>query len=123
MNVIRSIPLQSCPNLNQSACFRSLYIPLLRPSAGTLSFASKRLDLKHSMHSSAVPRTQQPRDMRCILIKDGKGPADNLYMGEEPTPRPDENEVLVKVRSLRMSVHVRSNHRSPDSCVRSKLSD
>ncbi|GMK57873.1 hypothetical protein CspeluHIS016_0407070 [Cutaneotrichosporon spelunceum] len=35
--------------------------------------------------------------MRCVLIKDGKGPVDNLYIGEEPTPSPKKDEVLVKV--------------------------
>lgn len=35
--------------------------------------------------------------MRAILIKDGKGPADNLYIGEEPTPEPKAGEVQVKV--------------------------
>jgi len=35
--------------------------------------------------------------MRCILIKDGKGPAENLYIGEEETPKPKKGEVQVKV--------------------------
>ncbi|WVR06819.1 hypothetical protein IAU60_003855 [Kwoniella sp. DSM 27419] len=34
--------------------------------------------------------------MKAILIKDGTGPADNLYMGEEQTPEPGKGEVLVK---------------------------
>ena len=36
--------------------------------------------------------------MRCVLIKDGKGPAENLYLGEEETPEPKQGEVLVKVK-------------------------
>lgn len=36
-------------------------------------------------------------NMRCVLIKDGKGPVENLYLGEEPTPSPKKGEVLVKV--------------------------
>lgn len=36
--------------------------------------------------------------MKCILIKDGKGPADNLYFGEEPIPVPEKGQVLVKVK-------------------------
>jgi len=36
--------------------------------------------------------------MRCVLIKDGKGPADNLYLGEEETPEPNKGEVLVKIK-------------------------
>jgi NADPH:quinone reductase-like Zn-dependent oxidoreductase len=38
--------------------------------------------------------------MRCVLIKDGKGPVENLYLGEEPTPSPKKGEVLVKVGSV-----------------------
>ncbi|KLT40592.1 quinone oxidoreductase putative [Cutaneotrichosporon oleaginosum] len=38
--------------------------------------------------------------MRCILIKDGKGPVENLYLGEEPTPSPKKGEVLVKTFGL-----------------------
>jgi hypothetical protein len=41
--------------------------------------------------------TQIPERMKCILIKDGKGPAENLYLGEEPVPKAKEGEVLVKV--------------------------
>ena len=36
--------------------------------------------------------------MRCILIKDGKGPAENLYLGEEETPEPKQGQVLVKIK-------------------------
>jgi NADPH:quinone reductase-like Zn-dependent oxidoreductase len=35
--------------------------------------------------------------MRAVLIKDGAGPVDNLYVGEVPTPSPQTGEVLVKV--------------------------
>ncbi len=35
--------------------------------------------------------------MKAILVKDGKGPAENLYMGEEETPLPKEGQVQVKV--------------------------
>lgn len=35
--------------------------------------------------------------MRCILIKDGKGPAENVYLGEEETPEPEAGQVQVKV--------------------------
>ncbi|KAM6494303.1 hypothetical protein JOM56_010664 [Amanita muscaria] len=34
--------------------------------------------------------------MRAVLIKDGLGPADNLYIGEAPTPTPKPGEVLIK---------------------------
>jgi NADPH:quinone reductase-like Zn-dependent oxidoreductase len=36
--------------------------------------------------------------MRAVLIKDGKGPIENLYLGEAPKPEPGPNQVLVKVR-------------------------
>ncbi|PCH40425.1 quinone oxidoreductase [Wolfiporia cocos MD-104 SS10] len=35
--------------------------------------------------------------MRAVLIKHGKGPAENLYIGETQTPTPGREEVLVKV--------------------------
>ena len=34
-----------------------------------------------------------------MLIKDGKGPAENLYIGEIDAPSPTAGEVLVKVSS------------------------
>jgi hypothetical protein len=36
--------------------------------------------------------------MKCILIKEGKGPVDNLYMGEEETPEPAKGQVQVKIK-------------------------
>jgi hypothetical protein len=38
--------------------------------------------------------------MRAILIKDGKGPVENLYIGEAPKPTPKSGEVLVKVEGF-----------------------
>jgi hypothetical protein len=37
--------------------------------------------------------------MRAILVKDGKGPIENLYIGETATPAVKSGEVLVKVRT------------------------
>ena len=37
--------------------------------------------------------------MKCILIKDGTGPADNLFVGEEPTPEPKKGEVQVQIKA------------------------
>jgi NADPH:quinone reductase-like Zn-dependent oxidoreductase len=34
--------------------------------------------------------------MRAVLIKDGKGPVENLYIGEAPKPKPSAGQVLVK---------------------------
>lgn len=34
--------------------------------------------------------------MRAVLIKDGKGPIENLYIGEAPKPKPQGGQVLVK---------------------------
>ncbi|KAJ9123092.1 hypothetical protein QFC22_001282 [Naganishia vaughanmartiniae] len=44
--------------------------------------------------------TSIPEKMKCILIKDGKGPAENLYMGEEKIPSLEPGQVLVKVRAF-----------------------
>ncbi|KAF9499071.1 quinone oxidoreductase [Pleurotus eryngii] len=35
--------------------------------------------------------------MRAVLIRDGKGPAENLYIGKAPKPTPNANQVLVKL--------------------------
>ena len=35
--------------------------------------------------------------MRAILIKNDKGPVENLYLGEAPKPEPRLGEVVVKV--------------------------
>jgi hypothetical protein len=42
-----------------------------------------------------------PNDMQmhAILIKDDKGPAKNLYLGEAPKPQPRPGELLVKVNT------------------------
>ena len=42
-------------------------------------------------HSDLAPRN--------ILVKDGKGPVENLYLGETETPAPGPGKVLVKVRT------------------------
>lgn len=63
-----------------------------RPARGILR-ARTFHSTSSSSSSSSVPKT-----MRCILIKDGKGPVENLYLGEEPTPTPKAGEVQVKVR-------------------------
>ena len=34
--------------------------------------------------------------MRAVLVKDGKGPVENLYIGEAPKPTLGKGEVLVK---------------------------
>lgn len=34
--------------------------------------------------------------MRAVLIKDGKGPVENLFIGEAPKPKPGAGQVLVK---------------------------
>ncbi|KAH9935132.1 quinone oxidoreductase [Epithele typhae] len=36
--------------------------------------------------------------MRAILVKDGKGPVESLYLGEAEQPRPGPGKVLVKVK-------------------------
>ncbi|KAF8073527.1 hypothetical protein FPV67DRAFT_1559933 [Lyophyllum atratum] len=38
--------------------------------------------------------------MRAILVKDEKGPVENLYLGEVPTPTPGKGEVLVKIKAF-----------------------
>jgi putative PIG3 family NAD(P)H quinone oxidoreductase len=38
--------------------------------------------------------------MRAVLIKDGKGPVENLYIGDVPKPTLGKSEVLVKIRAF-----------------------
>ena len=38
--------------------------------------------------------------MRAVLIKDGKGPVENLYIGEIARPSPGPGQVLVKVSAI-----------------------
>ena len=52
--------------------------------------------------ASAVAVTR----MKAILIKDGKGPAGNMYLGEEDTPEPSKGQVQVKVGITRIPVTV-----------------
>jgi hypothetical protein len=47
--------------------------------------------------SSKLRYPQVPDKMRAVLIKDGKGPVENLYLGEEATPEPEEGQVQVQV--------------------------
>jgi hypothetical protein len=42
--------------------------------------------------------TSIPEKMKCILVKNGKGTADDLYMGEEQVPTLEKGQVLVKAR-------------------------
>jgi len=41
--------------------------------------------------------------MRAILIKNEKGPVENLYLGEAPTPTLKSTEVLVKIKAFGLS--------------------
>ncbi|KAG6816994.1 hypothetical protein H0H87_000889 [Tephrocybe sp. NHM501043] len=54
--------------------------------------------------------------MRAILIKDGKGPVDNLHLGEAPTPSPGPGQVLVKIKAFgvnRMDILQREGNYPP----------
>lgn len=51
------------------------------------------------MHPSTLMVVHNTVQMRAIRIKDDKGPAENLYIGESPKPQPRPGELLVKVTS------------------------
>ncbi|KAG6812508.1 hypothetical protein H0H92_002507 [Tricholoma furcatifolium] len=54
--------------------------------------------------------------MRAILVKDGKGPIQNLHLGEVPTPVPGPGQVLVKIKAFglnRMDISQREGHYPP----------
>lgn len=68
----------------------SLPCAIRNPQPAVTAFRSN-LALVRAMSTSI------PEKMKCILIKDGKGSAENLYMGEEKTPSLEAGQVLVKV--------------------------
>ncbi|RDB19047.1 Quinone oxidoreductase PIG3 [Hypsizygus marmoreus] len=54
--------------------------------------------------------------MRAILIRDDKGPAENMYIEEVPTPKPGAGEVLVKIKAFglnRMDISQREGFYPP----------
>ncbi|KAI0265545.1 quinone oxidoreductase [Gloeopeniophorella convolvens] len=54
--------------------------------------------------------------MRAVLVKDGKGPVENLYVGETPVPTLKPQEVLVKVQAFalnRMDISQREGNYPP----------
>ncbi|KAF9468670.1 quinone oxidoreductase [Collybia nuda] len=54
--------------------------------------------------------------MRAVLIKDGKGPIENLYIGETTKPGPRSGEVLVKIKAFglnRMDISQREGFYPP----------
>ena len=61
------------------------------------TIVSRSSSIPYSHIQRRIMSTQVPERMKCILVKDGKGPAENLYLGEEPVPKAKEGEVLVKV--------------------------
>lgn len=58
--------------------------------------------LTQSLRPFSTTLRNMEGNMKCVLIKDGKGPAENLYIGEEPVPQPqgDEIQVEIKVRQI-----------------------
>ncbi|GLB38186.1 putative quinone oxidoreductase [Lyophyllum shimeji] len=46
------------------------------------------------------PRITKHIAMRAVLIKDERGPVENLYIGEVPLPTPGPGEVLVKIKAF-----------------------
>ncbi|KAF9453162.1 quinone oxidoreductase putative [Macrolepiota fuliginosa MF-IS2] len=54
--------------------------------------------------------------MRAVLVKDGAGPADNLYIGEVPMPEVGPRQVLVKIKAFglnRMDISQREGKYPP----------
>jgi hypothetical protein len=61
---------------------------------------SYKYRLHHSSTlSSLLPSSRMnTSNMRAVLIKNGKGPVENLYIGETAVPTLQPGEVLVKAR-------------------------
>jgi hypothetical protein len=66
----------------------------------------------HFSSTSTIRYPQDPSKMRAVLIKDGKGPVENLYLGEEATPEPEEGQVQVQVSSILLVVWYKLTSRS-----------
>ncbi|KIR27012.1 quinone oxidoreductase [Cryptococcus deuterogattii 99/473] len=50
--------------------------------------------------TTAARQVQVPQNMKAILIKNGTGHADDLYLGQEPTPEPGNGQVQVKIKNF-----------------------
>ncbi|KAI0088494.1 quinone oxidoreductase [Irpex rosettiformis] len=54
--------------------------------------------------------------MRAVIVKDGKGPIENLYIGEIEKPSPGNSEVLVQIKAFglnRMDISQRNGYYPP----------
>lgn len=71
---------------------------------GTLAFPT------WESQTCLLTTTNDTNDMRAVLIKDGKGPVDNLYLGETETPTPGPGKVLIKVHTI--SIILRNDSQS-----------
>ena len=92
--------------------FATRFVGCSRP---TSSFSPSTLTSPYRQLHSTGRALPTPDSMRCILIKDGKGPASNLYMGEEATPQPKAGEVQVKASLVPLFFMTKANVRS--KCV------
>lgn len=94
------MPMLASATKTASHSFISHSRPILaHPFRQTPAWSCTACFSKTSTRTFSTTRPTSTADrMRAVLIKDGKGPAENLYIGEEETPEPKEGEVLVKVR-------------------------
>lgn len=76
-------------------CLNTPYLTTHRPFSPRLAASFRLQRLQSARISTAITRLV---NMRAILIKDGTGPAENLYIGEEATPTPKQGQVLVKIK-------------------------
>jgi hypothetical protein len=91
-------PLSSVITLQRTRL--SIYAPSRVSQSAVL--LSNRLGNPYIRSFSTTKPTNEK--MRCILIKDGQGPVENLYLGEEETPEPKQGEVLVKIKVISQSL-------------------
>ncbi|WOO80639.1 Quinone oxidoreductase PIG3 [Vanrija pseudolonga] len=66
------------------------------PSVSAAAVSRLRTSHHHLFSTSATSYNK----MKAVIIKDGKGPADSLYIGEIDTPSPGKNELLVKNKTF-----------------------
>lgn len=95
--------LATLSGISQTSARRLLFPPRCLAVAGPLATAPRVRFVAPRASFSSSAKLSVPPKMRAVLIKDGKGPAENLYIGEEATPEPKQGEVQVKVSRARLS--------------------
>ncbi|GAK62544.1 quinone oxidoreductase [Moesziomyces antarcticus] len=96
---IASLTLAPLRPFSQTAVASSQqrFASIHRPSAVS---SIKSFKASASTGQTRAMSSDVPSQMKAILVKDGKGPSSNLYLGEAPVPELGDDEVLVKIKAF-----------------------